>query len=309
MLLFRNANTIETSNPDEAPRGEGAWARRIVAWVVLGLLVVAHAAFNALLCPVGRPLPDRSYLFGVGCIGATLAQPSLLAVWAVLGHRRLSFGLPFGMLLVVLMSYAAVVRGVTEDGSPEESTTTVFMFAMLFLVMQAVMWIPRAWFGWRVVAAWRDPMPPGPGDTQFSLKELLAWITVAAMLFALGSYVLQRRAWPSESVNSVREVSLLAASALTMAVLSLPAIGCVWITLAGPGPARACVWAIAVAPLAVIAAIALFGQFLGVPGLVELGLALGACLVGLCASAVATAIPVRLCGFRLLRVGSNRAAG
>ncbi len=56
-------------------------------WIVLGLLVLAQAAFGAYFTPIGEPVVgDRLAAFLM--LGAIVSQPILFSIWASFAHQR-----------------------------------------------------------------------------------------------------------------------------------------------------------------------------------------------------------------------------
>ena len=64
-----------------------AWNQR-QPWLVFVVLIVAHAAFNLFLNPIGAGAENVSEGLALPLMGATIAQPVLFAIWAAAGVFR-----------------------------------------------------------------------------------------------------------------------------------------------------------------------------------------------------------------------------
>ncbi len=100
-------------------------------WIVLGLLVLAHAGFGAYLSPVVRSISgDRIVEFLTG--GAILSQPILFAIWAALARQRFYHRFLWSLLLCTLVSFS------DELGALRHGHSQVGVFMLLDLVIQGI---------------------------------------------------------------------------------------------------------------------------------------------------------------------------
>jgi uncharacterized protein YjbI with pentapeptide repeats len=233
--------------------------------VLFTLFVLLLAAFNVLLPPLnGEPSGSgfRSQAWGIGRLGFMLGQPALLGLWAALGPQRLAVRLPGALLLALLFAYTMLLAEIwTGDGfaRAESLWETPILGVGLFVVVQLPFWALRRWRGWRLQLADSNEDRVAD-DRRFGLLLLLAWITMASVVFALW------RALPVYDYGAQPNLKEVFRMLLVFGVPGLPVIPLTAAFLSGRGrwkfgvlvfilalvcplPAFAAIYAIAPAPV------------------------------------------------------------
>jgi hypothetical protein len=274
-------------------------------WLILGLLIALHTRLNVTLCPFGQAVYGGATLYAVyyAWMGVYMSQPTLLAVWAVLGHQRLALRLPWSLLLVALVVYSSVLGAISNSGrvaTVDMVGTTAFGIFLLYLLLQAPLWLARSVFRWRVEPTCSGRQGPRLNETQFGITDLLAWTGGLAGVLAVGHYVLPAEGWRGPTT---RWAEILAGSAIAssmIAVISIPAIACIWVALANHRARRLGIWVAMCAAGVTLIAVVGITLAVGIP-FQEATFPLVVVQVSLCVSTLMSLSIVRCCGFRLVR--------
>jgi hypothetical protein len=155
--------------------------------IVLASLVAVHLIVDALIAFV---MPsNRSDDFTIGLIFGTLfAQISLSSVWAAMGPERLVWRLPVTAFLGTLSCFA-FLWGLLGDDVAEALPITVGICGMMLvqsLLIQSPLWLARLILGWRIGIRSQASHVPAANETQFGIRQLFVWTTIAAILLAIG---------------------------------------------------------------------------------------------------------------------------
>ena len=263
-------------------------------WIVLGLLVVAQAAFGACFIPRGRTLGIAGFVL----IGAILSQPILLAIWAAFAHQRFYCRILWALLLCILVSFVeelgTVIYASPANGFLMLMDTTMFFFTTFVLS------IFRYFSRWQIKQPGREEAPSAYLGYNFGIKHLLALTTVTALACGLFRTAHNIAPGQTRSYSLVQFISLCLFLALLFPVVALP-----WITLANHRRLRSPIL-IAIGMVGVLdLAVCLITSDIGPPGSVRLSfdiikpfllIQLGAVI-----SVVASTLVMRFCGFRMIR--------
>jgi hypothetical protein len=231
-------------------------ARLLVVLLVIATVLVDAVALS--IAPFGREYvrpPGSAELF---LLSLGMGQVSLVAIWAALGGGAL----PWRVLALALtvMAWArllawslfdaeAVLRGQTLYNSLLAAQSAGVVLP-LFVARFARLEITRASEVHRT-----DRMVAGSSRLQFSLRYLLSWITVVAVVLGLSQYAFDYRSLWAIGAATWRELAVLS---LGDAVLALAAF---WVAL---GARRPVLRAIAL-PVTTAAVIAMYYTHLTVP--------------------------------------------
>jgi hypothetical protein len=166
--------------------------------IVLLLLVAAHAILNLFLNPIGASVDDVSGRLALPLMGAGIAQPVLIAIWAALGPGAAAVRIPLSLAAAGIVFLASVPKlwNVFDNDVMASKRTgeSLLMELSLFAVVLVLMLVVRRISGWRIQshAVANDNKA---GGSQFSLKYLLALTAVCAALLVLGRSVAAGSFW------------------------------------------------------------------------------------------------------------------
>jgi hypothetical protein len=143
----------------------------------------------------------------------------LFGAWTVLGPGR-----PIFRLALTIPAFAAVIgaRQISIDGI---STGYLFMLLTFFAIACAVMWPVAKLTDWRIFRV-GQPLESPHSRRQFSLKYLLAFITIAAVLFGLARFAVDHNWLRAETFDQILEDSVRAAiiSLIITPTLAIPLV-------------------------------------------------------------------------------------
>jgi hypothetical protein len=289
----------------------------------MGLLVIICLALDVQAAPVMRLLEEgwwgpARYV----AVGAILAQPALLGIWAVLGPQRAGIRWICALALVMLVWWADLlgtgggwdsgrVRFLDADLDPNapveldvaEALFMLGVFIGLLLLVQLPLGVARWCWHWRVL---RPHAPARHSPHQFSLRQVLGWTAFLAMLLGASRYLLLYRAWyppPQPGWPLAREVAFYVGFVTrSLAPLLLPAIPLAGMVL---GVRRRPMFLIAATICALCGAAASVAQIADQNASVRLRDGLLEEL-GLCGATIAVLLVVRACGFRLTAFAGKR---
>jgi hypothetical protein len=192
--------------------------------------------------------------------GIAYCQPSLLAIWAVFGNEPLVIRLPRAIYLVAVFALA-VVWGAKLDRSARLDAYALgemAAFVSIFLVCLMAFGTVRGCFGWRIVRVPRYDGHESNDRPQLSLLRLLTWVSATAVLFGMGSLLMDQETFTSNSAADWGELvrEPLFGGAI-LGVCSLPILLCMAAVLADEHRLRYTTYAsgVALAELAILSAI------------------------------------------------------
>ena len=210
--------------------------------ILLGSLLAAEFAVAALM-PLGVDewdlFPEPLWL---ALLGAVIAQPALLAIWATFGPQRAAVRLP---LVCWLAAAGCLSVSLAVNQNAGEITFEALLvggvWLAAFAVLQPPLWLVKAVRRWRLTRPASDAAIAMPhldagfaaaakSTSQFSLRAMFGWILAVALL--LGGFralaadvVLDQDEWFFSPEAGVFAALLVAAAAL-------PAVALAWIMLA-----------------------------------------------------------------------------
>lgn len=266
--------------------------------VVIGLLVVVHLVADLVLVPVGQAVSSNDVLVRVGLItmGALMAQPALLAVWAALAPSPLSRRLGHALLLLACLCLAVDFASVQNSLSYEQQGEVLgfILWLVAFFVCQLPLWLLRGRFGWQLQAPHDALGEPRQPSNQFSLRKLLGSMALIAAFLAavrwLHPVTEPMDEWPLAVLR-------FAAMGAVMSLLGMLALIACWLILL-PGRQGRWRWFLGIGSSCAVAATTTAVAMYGSPG--EVG-ELIFIVLGLLLTAACSIYVVRLCGYCLVR--------
>jgi len=152
-------------------------------WIVLGLLVLAHAVFGAFF----NPNTDRIRVSEIGfylTTGATLSRPILFAVWAAFASQRFYHRFLWSLLSCAFVASVQELADI-EYGPESHGSSVVLSYLFFCCLTTLVLSCFRYFYPWQIV---RHP-PKAPCSTrqkyQFTIRQLLVATTVIAIVCGL----------------------------------------------------------------------------------------------------------------------------
>lgn len=268
---------------------------------VFGLLFAIQIAFVLLLSPINLPAGSAltGKLFFLIVMGALLAQPALIAIWAGLSPqcfvRRWTQALAMLMCFDLAISFASAKNASARDNPGE--VLQIVAWLVTVAACQLPLWFLRRRFGWQIEAPVEPAHPPDAQINQFSISHLLAGMAVVAAFLAALRWL------HPESVSAEWAMHLLRFAAMGAAIglLGLLPVAICWLILL-PGSGGFWRWSIGAAVVCVGAAAATAVAAFGSRG--EVGELVFA-LLGAVIWSAASLFVVRLCGYRLVRRGAR----
>ena len=152
-------------------------------WVVLGLLVLAHAVFGAFF----NPNTDRIRVSEIGfylTTGATLSRPILFAVWAAFASQRFYHRFLWSLLSC---AFVATIQELADiEYGPESHGSSVVLSYMFFCcVTTLVLSCVRHFYPWQIAQHPQTAPCPTRKKYQFTIRHLLVATTLIAIVCGL----------------------------------------------------------------------------------------------------------------------------
>jgi hypothetical protein len=292
--------------------------------LVLGSLAVLCLAFDVQAAPLMWVFEEGWWAAGgYIAVGAVLAQPALLGLWAVLGPQRAAIQWPRALLLLMLVWWADTLGTRCGWNSvpiktfvqlSEEFPNTIYaehaffncgVFVTLFLLVQLPLVIARSFWSWRV----SRPMASSRYATrQFSLWHLFGWTTLVAVLLAATRYLLRHQTWQAIDGPWLPQVRVMASDiglvTRALSPLFLPVVPMAGLVL---GQRRRVVFLVATMVCAICGAVISVALIADQNASVRLR---DGCFeeVGFCGAMLVVLWGVRACGFRLAPFIAQREA-
>ena len=149
-------------------------------WVVLGLLVIVHAALGTLIH--WQPLVDsRIRLLLV--VGFISSQPLLLALWTAFAPQRFYQRALWGLLLCALVAFCVELGTLSDRIRPLGFYMS--MDLILFLVGTAILLLVRRFFRWKLAQSAAGPITSHYQPGQFGIKHLFILMAITAVVCGL----------------------------------------------------------------------------------------------------------------------------
>jgi hypothetical protein len=274
----------ETSQPGGFPKH----------WIVLGLLVVAHAAFGAYVVPSSR--------LGELTVGVVITQPMILATWAAFARQRFYRRFLWSLLFCIYLSFADAL-GVAGSYGLRRPGESILEIQSLFIVLVAILLVFRRCFRWQLTHPDLKDTPSVYLAHHFGISHLLtltAFIALVCGLVRTFSVILDTGIPFSSFPTFIGSFCLLLFAAFLSWVVT-------WIILASRRVAIELILLIVLAAISLDLAIGFaVGSILRlVPATVSEYLPkIGRCWdlqLGAIPSAIVSTLVLRFCGFRMIR--------
>lgn len=283
---------------DSLPLNEISEYRRSTSnhWIVLGLLVIAHAGLVAYFSSARLRDNYPSYPLIVGVI---FSQPLILAFWTAFAPQRFYHRFLWGLLLCAFLSSVAEVGTLFQE--IRQLGFFLSMDLILFFVATPCLLLVRRFSRWKLAQSAAEPIISDYQTNQFGIKHLFVLTTVTALVCGLFRTltVIDPSLSPAPVAEVVKIVFQIASLFLPMALIP-------WLTLGYHKNMPVSVFC-AIAVLGISDAACYF-LFRNEPGpdvlqiilLVQLGAGL---------SVVISTLVIRWCGFRMIRQPRIQAQG
>lgn len=277
---------------------------RRATWPVPVGLAVAIALYNLVLSPMraAGPASDWPALLGIGVI---FVQPLLLAAWAALGPGALVYRLPVSAATLIAWIFAQSFAGLNlfaPDGARNHLNLEMTVaFVTAFAVASAVIGLVRRATGIHISRC-EQPSPPSQqqGRHQFGMKYLLGWMTICALLIVIGRSFVSDTLWFDQRwLSLVWELSI---GIVFLLLLMMPPAVLPLLALTRPTPWRWLLLIGAAWPVSLWAAVEVTNMSSRGGPPQNVYWPFGVLQIGATATALGSALVLRLAGFHLTSV-------
>jgi len=278
---------------DEKPKGNGRLPK---TWIVLGLLVVAHAAFGAYFNPSGIGWVDeiRMYLL----MGAILSQPVLFAIWASFAHHRFYHRFLWSLLLCILVSFTEDLGCLRLENHRDLGVLMIIdttFFLMATIILSLFCRLSR----WHIKQPDKEDVPSAYQTHQVGIKHLIILTTIIALACGLfrSLHIL------NPDMGLPPSIAKFIGGTCAFLALLFPVVAMPWITLAY----RRNVLSLIIVTIIIGGVLEIATYFLIIaiepppPGPYGLIIQLLSIQLGATISAFATTLVIRFCGFKMVR--------
>ena len=213
------------------------WLRKASDYRTTGLLtiLITLQLAGAVIWPLREPSDDWLWEgLSLGVVGATLAPPTLLALWAVFGPQPAVARLPLMLWLNAVFTLCVAAGAMLSVGEPAPGNSVTIsigaMWLMAFFVVQVPLWLLRAVRRWRLEHIGSAGNQPAKPANQFTLRGLLGMTLGAALLLGAWQWM--------HSPGKVRLAGIHRSplddfeSSLQIVLVGLPIVPLAWILLA-----------------------------------------------------------------------------
>jgi hypothetical protein len=207
--------------------------RRRPSWLAPVVLVVLHSLFDIGFSPLRPPVTLwRSML----AAGALYVQPLLFAAWAAYGPGSALKRIPTTWLAyATVLTPAILVAKLLGNSTFNHSQLLAILPAVCVVATIAFLFIGR-------VTRWRidnRPVVPNAGNetSQFSLRFLLGTTTICALLLGVGRGLVKSSAFPDSAMTQIPKITgyllvlMYPANIAPLALLSAKQSVRVWIAI------------------------------------------------------------------------------
>lgn len=269
-------------------------------WLILGLLLLSHLLFLWAFQP---PINQNLYISGIA-LGVSFSQPILFALWAALASSRFYHRFCWSLFLCILVFFIDELL-ILQSLSPRELSrqtpgrSMILMMAFYFLYT-VIFHLIRRISGWQIQRAGQVPGNDGYQPGQFGIGHLLILTAITAIALSLAQTL--PIMFPQTRGSSYPIGVYLRIIGCTL-ILPFPAIVLPWFALSlRVRPMSLFVW-IVFGGLIDLFLVVIFplpppGMFSN-PAMIAFDLFVQ---IGVGLSVVLTTLPLRLCGYRIIRV-------
>jgi hypothetical protein len=275
--------------------------RLIKAGWIPAVIVLGLAGFNLLVWSIFAGGSPGEYL-DVISIGALGFEPFLFAIWAALGPGRFAIRVPLIIPCLMLVVAATGLRTENFNNVQQLEFIVLLVAAVaIFLVTTTILLVFRWFVGWRIEkeAEWHSDIER---QIQYDLKYMLLLVTLYSVSLGITcGLTFAPSESPSPFLGPEFLVSLAAFDSGFLSVLLLPLVGVPLAILAVRPSAIYVRRAVALWLVATIGALGILrvseGATVADAAVFLLLMQLGASIV-----AVSAALPLRLAGYRLVKL-------
>jgi hypothetical protein len=280
-----------TDQVSETPPKENLNRRSIPKhWIVLGLLVFAHAVFGAYLgLHLGKTEQSSAYIAYM-MVGILWSQPILLAIWAALAPQRFYHRFLWTLLFCILICFTVAIGLVHKS----IEMGMIIMELTLFIVATLSLLLVRRLSRWQIIHTYTAHVPSDYQAYQFGIKHLIILITITAIACSLFRTLVVIS--PQLLYPPVVEV---AKQTCEVIVVLFPIIIIPWFTLAYlKNTLLSIFYAIVLLGIIDVTVYFIFRKLEPNPDIIQIILFVQ---LGASISVFVTTLVIRLCGFRMVR--------
>ncbi len=258
-------------------------------WIALGIIVIAHASFNACIFPNLHRANSPSSLIATGII---ISQPALIAVWVALASQRFYQRFLWGVLLFIVASFTVELVAVLGQRGPLGVYAPIEL--TLFILATVILMLVRRLLRFSIIRSHAKYLGSDYQENQFGIKHLVILTTITAIAFGLFRTLFLIH--PQFYSPSLSEFSIIICE---IAILLFPTVLITWLVLAfHKNMASSIFSAIILLCITNVLAYLFFTSFERSPDKIEIifFVQLGAGL-----SALLTTLVIRFCGYRMIQ--------
>ena len=152
-------------------------------WIVLGLLVLAHAAFGACFNPNAQTI-ESGRIVPFLLLGVLFSQPILFAIWASFAHQRFYHRFLWSLFLFTWVSFAEAL-GILRHAHFPDLGILMIIDATLFFTATIILSVFRHFSRWRIKQPDREDAMPVYQTHQIGIKHLIILTTIIALACGL----------------------------------------------------------------------------------------------------------------------------
>ncbi len=292
---------------DDSPEGNARPSGWSKTWIVLGLLVLAHAVVGAYLDFLVSDLGEK--ILGFLLMGVLVSQPILFSIWASFAHQRFYRRFLCSLLLCTLVSFAEEL-GILFHGNHDGLGVLMMYDMTLFLAATSVLSVFRHFSRWQIMQPNSEDAPSAYGAYHFGIKHLLILTTITA--FGCGLFRTLYLINPDD-VEFAPSIFHFVGGVCAFLALLFPVVAIPWYTLAYQRrllsllPVTLIIWGL----LDLAAYFLMMKVGIPFPGVspYELIVMILQIQLGSGLSSFATTLVIRFCGFRMIREASIQKQG
>ena len=187
------------------------------------VLLVIHFLIGLTLALLSAAPYDAEVLVG-GLGGAAVGQVALCAAWMALSERPFTTRLLISLGCVFLVGLALSCHMLRNNAPTVSALAAAASVFVLWLFVQAPLWMFRWWQGWRL--CWQETAPSTTIPVRFGIRELLAWTAAVALLTAIGRMLfhLEESYFGTGERRIVAEVVFVGMLMIFSVLLQVPAL-------------------------------------------------------------------------------------
>lgn len=178
------SDSVPLDEVSELPRKENGNRRSIpMHWIVLGLLVLAHALFGAVFNPLGKNVGEGANVGPYMMMGFLFSQPILFAIWAAFAPQRFYLRFLWSLLFCTLVSFTVELGPLlhARNGLGQ----SMMLDIPLFIVATIILLLVRRFSHWQIEHFCEVTFSTDYQANQFGITHLIILTTILALACGL----------------------------------------------------------------------------------------------------------------------------